>query len=51
VTYEAVNFMDGKRSTIEIAALLSTEYGKDINQAWVERLVSILEKQGLVSTK
>lgn len=51
VVYEAINFMDGKRSAKEIAALLSAEYLINIDQAWVDRLVSILEKQGLVSTR
>ena len=42
--------MDGHRSTAEIAALLSAEYLLDIDQAWVDRLVGILEKQKLVAT-
>lgn len=45
----AVNFMNGHRSTSEIADLLSAEYLLDIDQAWVDRLVSILEKQKLVA--
>ena len=49
ISFEAVNFMDGHRSTAEIADLLSAEYLLDIDQAWVDRLVSILEKQKLVS--
>jgi hypothetical protein len=49
ISFEAVNFMDGHRSTAEIADLLSAEYLLDINQVWVERLVSILEKQKLVA--
>ncbi len=49
ISFEAVNFMDGKRSTAEIADLLSAEYLVDIDQAWVDRLVSILEKQKLVT--
>jgi hypothetical protein len=48
ITFEAVNFMNGRRSTGEIADLLSAEYLLDIDQAWVDRLVSILEKQKLV---
>ncbi len=48
ISFEAINFMDGKRSTSEIADLLSAEYLIDIDQAWVDRLVSILEKQKLV---
>jgi len=49
ISFEAVNFMDGHRSTAEIADLLSAEYLLDIDQAWVDRLVSILEKQKLVA--
>ena len=49
ITFEAVNFMDGHRSTAEIADLLSAEYLLDIDQAWVDRLVGILEKQKLVA--
>ena len=40
--------MDGHRSTSEIADLVSAEYLIDIDQAWVDRLVNILEKQKLV---
>ena len=49
ICFEAVNFMDGHRSTAEIADLLSAEYLLDIDQAWVDRLVNILEKQKLVA--
>jgi aminopeptidase YwaD len=49
ITFEAVNFMNGRRSTAEIADLLSAEYLLDIDQAWVDRLVSILDKQKLVA--
>ena len=49
ISFEAVNFMDGYRSTAEIANLISAEYLMDIDQAWVDRLVSILEKQKLVA--
>jgi hypothetical protein len=49
IGFEAVNFMDGHRSSSEIADLLSAEYLLDIDQAWVDRLVSILQKQKLVS--
>jgi hypothetical protein len=49
ISFEAVNFMDGRRGTAEIADLLSAEYLLDIDQAWVDRLVSILEKQKLVA--
>lgn len=49
ISFEAENFMDGKRGTAEIADLLSAEYLVDIDRAWVDRLVSILEKQKLVA--
>jgi len=49
ISFEAVNFMDGHRTTAEIAALLSAEYLVEIDQAWVDRLVNILEKQKLVA--
>jgi hypothetical protein len=49
ISFEAINFMDGRRSTAEIADLISAEYLIDIDQAWVDRLVSILEKQKLVA--
>jgi hypothetical protein len=49
ISFEAVNFMNGRRSTAEIADLLSAEYLLDIDQAWVDRLVSILDKQKLVA--
>jgi hypothetical protein len=42
-------FMDGHRSTAEIAYLIFAAYPLDIDQAWVERVVSILEKQKLVT--
>lgn len=51
LTFETINFMNGKRSTKEIAMLLSAEYLVDIDEAWVSRMVGILEKQGLVTTK
>jgi hypothetical protein len=49
ISFEAINFMDGHRPTAEIADLISAEYLIDIDQAWVDRLVSILEKQKLVA--
>jgi hypothetical protein len=49
ISFEAINFMDGHRTTGEIADLLSAEYLTDIDQAWVDRLVSILEKQKVVA--
>lgn len=43
IAFEAVNFMDGKRTEGEIGALLSLEFNRDFDAAWVERLVGILE--------
>lgn len=51
LVWETINFMDGHRSTAEIADLLSAEYLVDINQAWVDRLVKILESKKLVALK
>ena len=45
---EAVNFMNGRRDAATIAGLLSAEYNHDFDAAWVERLVDILAKLGLV---
>ena len=49
LVWETINFMDGHRSTAELADLLSAEYLVDIDQAWVEKLVKILEAKKLVS--
>ncbi len=43
IAFEAVNFMDGKRTEGEIAALLSMEFNRDFDKEWVDRLVGILE--------
>jgi aminopeptidase YwaD len=43
IGFEAINFMDGKRTEGEIAALLSLEFNRDFDLAWMERLVGILE--------
>lgn len=43
IGFEAMNFMDGKRTEGEIAALLSLEFNRDFDVAWMERLVGILE--------
>jgi aminopeptidase YwaD len=48
ITFEAINFMDGKRSTGEIADLLAVEFNRDFDAAWVDRLVGILAKLKLV---
>lgn len=49
LVFEAINFMDGHRSTAELADLLAAEYLLDIDQAWVDRLVGILAAQKLVT--
>lgn len=51
VVYEAINFMDGMRTTSDIAGLLSAEYNRDFEQAWVDQLVGVLGRQQLVATK
>jgi hypothetical protein len=48
VSFEAINFMDGKRSTSEIAGLLAVEFNRDFDAAWVDRLVGILVRLNLV---
>ena len=49
LVFETINFMDGHRSTAELADLLAAEYLLDIDQAWVDRLVGILAAQKLVA--
>ncbi len=49
VVYELVNFMDGHRSTTDIAQLLSAEYLRPFDQAWVDRVVKILADRKLVA--
>ena len=51
LVWETINFMDGHRSNAKIADLLSAEYLVDIDQAWVDRLVKILETKKLVAVK
>ena len=48
LVYETVNFMDGHRSTTDIAQLLSAEYLMPFDQAWVDRVVKILAERKLV---
>ena len=48
ITFEAINFMDGRRSTADIAGLLAVEFNRDFETAWVDRLVGILVKLNLV---
>ena len=49
--YEAINFMDGKRTNSEIAELLSAEYGRDFSAEWMDQLVGVLGRLQLVSAK
>jgi len=49
ISFEAMNVMNGQRGTDEIASFLATEFLIDIDKAWVNRLVSILVKQHLVT--
>jgi peptidase M28-like protein len=49
VVYETVNFMDGHRSTADIAQLLSAEYLRPFDQAFLERVVKILAERKLVA--
>jgi hypothetical protein len=51
IMFEAVNFMDGHRTTGQIADLLTAEFLEDFDQVWVDRLVQILQSRGLVATK
>jgi aminopeptidase YwaD len=51
ITFEAINFMDGKRTTAEIADLVSVEINQDIDAVWIDRLVGILAKLNLVTSK
>jgi hypothetical protein len=50
IVFETVNFMDGKRTAADIAGLLSAEFDRDIDAAWVERVIRILSGLGLVAT-
>ena len=51
IAFEAMNFMDGKRSDGEIAALLSLEFNQDFGPAWMDRLTEILERAGAVKVE
>jgi hypothetical protein len=48
ITFEAINFMDGRRNMADIASLLAVEFNRDFEIAWVDRLVGILAKLNLV---
>jgi hypothetical protein len=49
LAFEAVNFLDGRRTAADIAALLTAEFRVPIDTAWVERLLTLLAGQQLVS--
>jgi len=51
VVFEAASFMDGNRTPAEIAEALSCEFETDIDAAWVDRLVALLEGLGLVARR
>jgi len=51
IVFETMNFMDGKRTTAEIADLLSDEFNQDFDQPWVDRLLGILSSLKLVEAK
>jgi hypothetical protein len=49
LTWETLNLVDGRRTNADIADVLSTEFATNIDQAWVERMVNILEKKKLIA--
>jgi len=49
LAWETINLIDGHRSTAEIATIMSAEFAADLDQAWVDRMIAILEKKGLVA--
>ena len=49
IVYEAINFMDGKRTNAEIARLLSAEYNHDFDAAWMDQLVGLLRRLKIVA--
>ena len=51
IVYEAINFMDGRRTTSNIASLLSAEYNHDFDAAWMDQLVGVLGRLQVVSTQ
>ncbi|HEX4826188.1 MAG TPA: DUF4910 domain-containing protein [Candidatus Polarisedimenticolaceae bacterium] len=50
VVYEAVNFMNGRRTSAEIAESLSCEFDTTVDAAWVDRLIAVLGKLKLVAS-
>ena len=51
LVFETVNFMDGRRTTAQISDLLSAEFPLELDETWVNRLLGILEKQGLAAER
>ncbi|HJQ98695.1 MAG TPA: DUF4910 domain-containing protein [Candidatus Polarisedimenticolaceae bacterium] len=51
VVYEAVAFMDGDRTTAEIAEALSCEFDVAVDAPWVDRLVAVLGKLSLIDPR
>ncbi len=43
--------MDGNRTSTEIAEALSCEFESELNAAWVDRLVTLLEGLKLVARR
>jgi aminopeptidase YwaD len=48
VIFEAVNLMDGRTTTAELAERLTDELGVELDAAWVDRLVQFLAAKKLV---
>ena len=51
LVYEALNFMDGNRTSAEIAEALSCEFETAIDAAWVDRLTGLMSGLKLVGKK
>jgi len=51
LVFETVNFMDGRRTTAQISDLLCAEFPLELDETWVNRLLGILEKQGLAAER
>jgi hypothetical protein len=48
LVFEAARFMDGDRTSAEIAEALACEFETDFDAAWVDRLLALLERRRLV---
>jgi hypothetical protein len=49
LAWETLNLLDGRRSTSEIADIMTAEFSTNIDQAWVDRMTSILQRNQLVA--